>query len=187
MSLCAAPAMEQKRVFELVVDNMLPGLDVELGAFEDILNIMATSRLGKRRLVLQWVGARYKVVGLAKFNELTRLDAQFLAVSEIEEKLQEALEGPFDYSAYLRNDFAVFVAMRDPNYLRYAVALRISDLIVRAKTPLEAWFSPRHLSRWAHRNRHLNMDTLIVGVDRRIWDKVLLFTLTKWSRLSLDE
>ena len=72
----------QKRAFELVVDSMLPGLDAELGAFDEILSIFGTSRLGNRRRVLQWVGRHYLVVGRTKLNEYYRLRAEWAVLEK---------------------------------------------------------------------------------------------------------
>ena len=75
-----------------------------------------------------------------------------------------------------------FEITRDPDHLEYYIAKRTCNRISKEKFNLEMWFSPAFnpcFRPWNH---------LQGAYNRRVfWDNVLSFTLTKWSRLSLDE
>jgi len=152
----------QKRAFELVVENMLPGLDAELGTFEELSNIFGTSRLANRRRVLQWVGTHYLVVGAAKLNELRR----------VKEELEEAdAEDAARFATWLAYHRSVDEA-----------EMRRADLtcerLYEEKSRLLRFFGPRLT--WVHnRIGRVWMDDLPVF----FWRRVLAITLTKWSRL----
>jgi hypothetical protein len=155
----------QKRAFELGVENMLPGLDAELGTFEDLSNIFGTSRLANRRRVLQWVGTHYLVVGAAKLNELRRVCEELEVAREARSAAWTAEE--------MRH-------VRDFDEAEYWRAILTHDRINEEKSRLSIFFSPRltwdctrHYDRWAW----------YLGHPFAFWRNVLLLTLTKWSRL----
>ena len=153
----------QKRAFELVVENMLPGLDAELWAFEELLNIFGTSRLANRRRVLQWVGTHCLVVGAAKLNELRRVC----------EELEEAREARM--AAWIAYDMR---HVRDFDEAEMWRAELTCDRINEEKSRLLRFFGPRltwvrNRIRWAW----------MADLPFFFWHNVLVFTLTKWSRL----
>ena len=150
-------AMElQKRAFELVVENMLPGLDAELGTFEELSNIFGTSRLANRRRVLQWVGTHYLVVGAAKLNELRRVCEELEVAREARMAAWTAEEMPH---------------VRDFDEAEYWRAILTYDRINEEKSRLSIFFKGR--GHWAW----------MFDMPFTSWRDVLLFTLTKWSRL----
>ena len=155
----------QKRAFELVVDSMLPGLDAELGAVDEVLSIFGTSRLANRRRVLQWVGTHYLVVGAAKLNELRR-------VCEELEVAREARTAAWT-ACYMRH-------VRDFDEAEYWRAILTYDRIDEEKSRLSIFFSPRLT--WSC-TRNWDHWAWMVGRPFAFWRNVLLLTLTKWSRL----
>ena len=155
----------QKRAFELVVENMLPGLDAELGTFEELSNIFGTSRLANRRRVLQWVGTHYLVVGAAKLNELRRVC----------EELEVAREARM--AAWTAYDMR---HVRDFDEAEYWRAIHTYDRIDEEKSRLSIFFSPRLT--WSC-TRNWDHFAGMLGAPFAFWRNVLLLTLTKWSRL----
>ena len=154
-------AMElQKRAFELVVENMLPGLDAELGTFEELSNIFGTSRLANRRRVLQWVGTHYLVVGAAKLNELRRVC----------EELEEAREARM----------AAWIAY-DRRHIDEAEMWRAEltcERLHEEKSRLLLFFGPRRT--WVHNRVGW---AWMADLPVFFWQNVLAITLTRWSRL----
>jgi hypothetical protein len=155
----------QKRAFELVVDSMLPGLDAELGAVDEVLSIFGTSRLANRRRVLQWVGTHYLVVGAAKLDELRR-------VCEELEVAREARSAAWT-SEEMRH-------VRDFDEAEYWRAILTYDRINEEESRLSIFFSPRLTWRCTRNWDHW---AWMVDLPFAFWRNVLLFTLTKWSRL----
>ena len=153
----------QKRAFELVVENMLPGLDAELGTFEELSNIFGTSRLANRRRVLQWVGTHYLVVGAAKLNELRR----------VREELEEA---DAEHAARMATRMAYGQRRVDEAEMRRAELT--CDRLHEEKSRLLLFFGPRRT--WVH-NRVFW--AWMVGLPAFFWHHVLVVTLTRWSRL----
>ena len=148
-------AMElQKRAFELVVDSMLPGLDAELGAVDEVLSIFGTSRLANRRRVLQWVGTHYLVVGAAKFNEWDRVLDELVAV-------QSRMHHLWDFPAEFRE------------------AGRIQDRLQEEQGRLYRFFQADLISVCNGRGDWRRW----LGFVNDFWRHVLSVTLTKWSRL----
>ena len=148
-------AMElQKRAFELVVDSMLPGLDAELGAVDEVLSIFRTSRLANRRRVLQWVGTHYLVVGAAKFNEWDRVLDELVAV-------QSRMHHLWDFPAEFRE------------------AGRIQDRLQEEQGRLYRFFQADLISVCNGRGDWRRW----LGFVNDFWRHVLSVTLTKWSRL----
>ena len=156
-------AMElQKRAFELVVENMLPGLDVELGAFEELLNIFGTSRLANRRRVLQWVGTHYLVVGAAKLNELRR----------VQEELEEA---DAEHAARMATWLAYHRRVDEAEMRRAELTC---DRLNEEKSRLLRFFGPRLT--WVHNRVGW---AWMADLPVFFWQNVLAITLTRWSRL----
>ena len=153
----------QTRAFELRVENMLPGLDAELGTFEELSNIFGTSRLANRRRVLQWVGTHYLVVGAAKLDEIRRVCEELEVASEARVAAWTA--------CWMRN-------VRDFDEAEYWRAIHTYDRIDEEKSRLSIFFSPRLT--WGGNRGHW---ACMVGLPFAFWRNVLLFTLTKWSRL----
>jgi len=156
---CAAAL--QKEAFHLAIGFMVGGLDSELGAVQDILATMATSRDERSRPLLRGIGIKYKKVAA---DNLARLDRAKVRLEESEsdwgDRLRELPAGCYELLPEDRRE-------------EYDEVRRNWENDKQEVERLNQFFNPRRVANgyWAHLDSWL------------FHHYVLSFTLTKWSRL----
>ena len=154
---CAAAL--QKEAFHLAIGFMMGGLDSELGAVQDILATMATSRDERRRPLLRGIGIKYKEVAAGNLAKLNRA------------------KNALDSDPHTESDWELpagcYELMPEDMREEYDEDRRNWENNKQEVERLNQFFNPRRVANgyWAHLNYSL------------FHHYVLSFTLTKWSRL----